>query len=200
MKGKLHRIAGGLVCLLPLPALALQLELLPLPVATNANSSFDLVLQISGLAADQQVVSSFDVLLTFDPAVVHATGVTFGTNLGGPLNSLTASDHATAGQLQASEVTFLSDAELLALQPDTLTLATLRFVAFAAGTTSIEITSALLTGLEDPLAPGFATLLDPALAGTRVSVLEASEPESLALALAAWIAAAWLRSRRTPRP
>jgi hypothetical protein len=71
MKRKLHRIAAGLVCLLALPALALQLELLPLPVATNANSSFDLVLQIS--FTNPSVVPQLSVIPT--PATFLLVGI-----------------------------------------------------------------------------------------------------------------------------
>jgi hypothetical protein len=192
-------ITGSLLLLLASAATALRIDVLPVPASVGLLQSIDLTLQVSGLDADQQIVSSYDVLLTFDPSLMQATAVTFGPGLGGPIDSSPLSDLSTPGQVEVSEASFLTDTELDALQGDTVILAVLSFVGTGLGTSSVQIASSLLTGTVDPQNPLFPTTLDPDVGGTRVVVQPAPIPEPGVLLLLVVGAATLLQALRIHR-
>ena len=67
------------------PSSAVSLNFSPSTTTFNVGDSFDVAVVISDLyAADssREIVSAFDLDVLYDPAVLNATGVTFGTSLG----------------------------------------------------------------------------------------------------------------------
>ena len=197
-----HLLACVLGWMLALPSAALRLDLLPVPATISLPGSTTLSVVLSGLDADQQILSSYDIFLTYDPAIVDATAAVFGPSLGGPLDSFSSADLSIAGHIELVEASFLSDSDLFALQGDTVMLATLMFSGLNLGTSSIQFNSFLLTGKEDPQDPGFVTVLDPEVGGTRIIVQQGTAPEPpLWLLLLAALGAAILgtRARRGAR-
>lgn len=166
-----------------LPASALRLDLMPADSTIALSGSVPLSLVVSGLNADSQNVSAYDILLAFNPAIINVTGVVFGTGLGGPSDSIQGTDPSVPGALQVFEVSFLLDAALAGLQGDSVTLAVLNFSGVGLGTSSVEFTSVTMVGKTD--ANGLPTTLEPALGGARVTVVERPTPEPGSLLLLA---------------
>lgn len=120
-------------------AAAVTIDFLPSAqtVALGDPASVDVV--ISGLDVLGEIVGSYDLDATYDASVLTATDVTFHTALGGPLDSFPGFDLATPGVVDFFEVSFLSDADLAAIQGDSFTLATLVFDAIAVGTSPLGL-------------------------------------------------------------
>ena len=172
-------LAGGLA----LPALAqgLRLDLVPDTATITLPGTTTLDLVLSGLDADAQIVSSYDISLSYDPAVVNALTVTFGDSLGGPADSFSGFDLSVAGAIGLFEVSFVSDLALAALQGDVVTLASLSFSGVGIGTSSVQFGSVLVTGLAD--SSGIPTVLTPDLGGARIIVEQGAVPEPGSLLL-----------------
>jgi hypothetical protein len=180
-------------------AAALRIDLLPVTSTVDVNDSTTLSVVVSGLDDANEIVSSFDLSLTYDAAIVDASSVQFGTLLGGPVDSLQVSDLGTPGSIFLAEVSLLGDSDLMALQGDTVTLGLLRFLGVDVGISSIQLASVLLSGREDPSAPGFPTELDPDIGGARIIVEPGnpvSEPASTLLVLTAFALCAVFRRAR----
>lgn len=99
--------------------------------------SFDIV--VSEL--EGEIVSSYDLDVSFDAAVLAVTGVLFTTALGDPdlFDVLLGFDTTTPGLADLSALSLLDDADLLALQGgDSVTLATLDFTVVGPGTSSLS--------------------------------------------------------------
>jgi len=134
--------------------------------------SFDVT--VSGLGGE--IVSSYDLDVSFDPAVLQATGVTFTNALGDAdlLEVLLDFDLTTAGLVDMSALSLLTDAELLAIQGgDGFTLATLEFVVIGPGASTLDF----LFGPPNEITGANGAVLDV----TPVSALLVPEPNSLLL-------------------
>lgn len=118
---------------------ALSLNFLPSTqtVALGIPVTVDVV--ISGLDAAAQVVSAFDLDVTYDSTILAATNVTFGPSLGDPFffEALTDFSLGIPGVVDFAEISLLFDSELAALQGDSVTLAQLSFDTIGAGTSSL---------------------------------------------------------------
>lgn len=121
----------------------------PATVASGDTLSVDIV--ASGLGtAPADIVSAFDILVSFDSAVLTPTGFSFNTNLGDPglfeaLNNDTegTDPFAVAGLADLFEVSLLSDADLLTLQSGlgsypSVALASITFSAIADGNPNVS--------------------------------------------------------------
>lgn len=87
-----------------------------------------------------EVISAYDLDLTYDPNLLAATGVTFTTALGEELffEAFNDFDLTVAGVVDLAQLSLLSDAELAAIQPgDRITVATLVFDTLATGTSQL---------------------------------------------------------------
>ena len=180
-------------------AAALRIDLLPVTSTVDVKDSTTLSVVVSGLDAANEIVSSFDLSITYDAAIVDASTVQFGTLLGGPADSLRVADLGTPGSIFLAEVSVLSDADLVALQGDTVTLGLLTFLGVDVGISSIQFASVLLSGREDPNASGFPTELAPDIGGARIIVEPAApvpEPGSTLLLLTAFALCAVFRRAR----
>ena len=165
------------------PAPAISLDLVPSSVTVVAGYSLSVAVVISGLVAGgPPSVGAFDLTVSFNPAILSPTGVTFGLFLGNPglLEALTGFNFL-AGLVEFAEVSLLSPSDLDALQPASFTLATLSFTALASGTTILSFSE---------------IIVDDAFGN---KLLPVPEPGSLVLmgASLVWLGArAWRQSRR----
>ena len=162
----------------PREAVAIGIGFVPASqtVGLGANVAVDVV--VSGLDPDQ-IVAAFDLDVAYDPLVVTAVSVTFGTGLGA-LGSevLTDSDLATAGVVDLAAVSLRSDADLAASQGDVVTLATLHFTAIALGTSPLTLVSAPPFGIDVKGVADGILAFDPVGDG---AIHVVPEPSTLAL-------------------
>ena len=115
-------------------------------------------------------VGGFDLDLLYDAAVLQLDAVTFGSGLDlGGFGSSRFSDGSLAGTLSAFEVSFEDPSDLLAAQPPSFALLTLRFVAVGAGTSAL---SAAAGPSGTALSDAFGGVLATTFSGSSVSVPE----------------------------
>jgi hypothetical protein len=166
-------------------------------VGVGASVSVDVV--VSGLESGglDEIVAAFDLDVSYDPLVVAATGVSFGGDLGGPGEVLTAFDLGTAGLVDLAALSLLSDATLQGLQGDAVTLATLEFSALALGTSPLEILAALPFGVDVKGLENVILSFETVGAGSIEVVVP--EPATLALVATGLVGLA-RASRRRPAP
>ena len=152
---KSHRFFHSLVAALALatlyqtPAVAgVSLSLQPVAQTVNLGDQVMVNVVISGLDAASQIVSTFDLNVNYNPGILNAIGVSFGALLGDPdlLEADAGKVLSTPGVVDFWELSYLSDADLAALQPDSFTLATLSFQAVGLGTTTLIFDSVTPSG------------------------------------------------------
>ena len=149
-------------------ASAVIISFSPASQTVNVNDIFDVDIVISDLiAADgtREIVSAFDLDVLYDSSVLNATTVTFGSSLGDPFfaetfvdSELSVDSVLSQGRIDLSELSLLSNAALLALQPNaSFTLATLSFEALAEGSSSLSFDPIASPGVDvkgiDPFVP-----------------------------------------------
>jgi len=135
-------VAALAACLLlPSTALAVSIGLDPVAQSVQPGDAVSVDVVFSDLGGE--VISAYDLDVTYDAAVLMATDVLFTTQLGDPdalffpevFNDF---DLSAAGLVDLSQLSLLFDDELFALQGgDTVTVATLAFKAIGAGTTEL---------------------------------------------------------------
>jgi hypothetical protein len=143
------------------PAEAISLDLQPAAQAVSAGDSLQVDVVISGLTSANEIVSAFDLDVTYDPSVLQATGVTFGTLLGDAaslwdilLDPTMSYDAITdfnllSGRVDFAELSVLGDEDYLAsLQGDGFSLATLSFRALAGGIADVAFVPDAIYGID----------------------------------------------------
>jgi hypothetical protein len=115
-------------------ASAVTIGFAPDTVIAGVGDSFTVDIVVSDLGSD--VVAGFDLDVLFDPAVLLATSVAFGPYLGAA--TVTASDLTVPGVADLFQASFLSTADLAALQTGPFALATLGFDVVGAGSSSLS--------------------------------------------------------------
>ncbi len=105
-------------------------------VAVGDSLAVDLV--ISDL--DGEIVSAYDLDVTYDASILSATNVTFGPFLGDEFFFEVFNDFDLSGPgvVDLAQLSLLSDFELALMQPDSFVLATLEFDAVGLGTSSLD--------------------------------------------------------------
>jgi hypothetical protein len=194
--------------------MATRIDLNPTLTNTSVGSSFSVAVVISGLSgvSPALAVTDFDLDVSYDPALLSATGVTFGSGLGSPPD-VSGSDLSSSGVVDLFAVSFASYPTLLGLQGDSFTLATLTFQSLAPGTDSLAFVQDAffivdLTNVDDPsvfpvngVDPGTCeTLSCVAVGGARVVIREATVPEPNPLLLLAGAVLALAAARRARKP
>lgn len=199
-KSTIRRVAFALAgLLLAASAGAVTVELVPSAPTVVAGTPFTVDVVISDLgdfAAPS--VGSFDIELIYDPAVALATGVVFGPLLGDPMGGEALTGTALVpGSAMTFEVSLLTPAQLVALQPASFVLFTVSFDSLVPGTTTFS-TGMLLVGDES----GAPLAIDQVIEGS-ISVLSPVALEiptlstwALLLLIGALAAGAVLRLRR----
>jgi len=122
---------------------AVTLSLSPSSLTIPVNTDYSVDLVVSDLdVPGGEVVGGFDVDISFDPTQASFLGYTLGTSLGdeGFFEALDFSlGDLGGGLIDLAEVSLLSTAELLPIQTESFTLATLDFHCLGCGTSLIEI-------------------------------------------------------------
>jgi len=118
------------------PTIAISIGFDPSSQIVDIGDLFDIDVVVSGLDAAGEIVSAYDLDVLYDDAVLSATAVTFGLDLGDPFffEVFNGFDISTPGLVDFAQLSFLSDLELNAIQGDTVTLATLYFQVVGLGT------------------------------------------------------------------
>ena len=128
-------------CLLKVSSVsAIMIDFVPASSSVEQGASLNVDIVISDLASAGEIVSAYDLNVSYDSSYLSATDVTFGNYLDDlffPGFTLQDSSLTTPGLINLSELSLLSDAELAAQQPDSFTLATLTFEALAIGTSAL---------------------------------------------------------------
>ncbi len=129
------------------PAWAILIEFQPAAQMVEVGDSLGVDIVVSGLSDAREIVSAYNLDVTYDASVLTATGVTLGLFLGSdpscfdlplPPCSFTLT---TPGVVNLAEVSLLGDAELADLQSDSVILATLLFDALAEGMSTLDFLS-----------------------------------------------------------
>lgn len=118
---------------------ALSLHFVPSTQTVDVGTPVMVEVVLSGLDAAGEIVSAFDLDVTYDPTILLATNVTFGLSLGDPFffDVLESFFLGVPGVVDFAALSFLSDSDLAALQGDSVTLAQLAFDTIGAGTSSL---------------------------------------------------------------
>lgn len=151
-------LGAALLALVALPAHAIIITFNPTAQSTTVGSSVDVALVISGLTdGAAPSLSTFDLDLSFDPAILGFSSATFGDPvLGDQLDLFALGSLSSAtpgvGTVNLFELSFDSPSDLDALQAGSFTLATLTFNGLSVGTSALGISiNALGDSLGDPL-------------------------------------------------
>lgn len=150
---------------------AITLAFDPAMPSFKSGATVDVALVIAGLTAGAAPgVGAFDLNVAYDPALLTATGVTFGTKLGDPAtDTLTDSVLSTPGNVNLAQVSLLATADLLALQPASFILATISFTALIDGKGEFGLVGDVR--VDDPL-------------GNKLPIVVVPEPGGVVLFLA----------------
>lgn len=175
----------GIACLLGLVMLtslagraeAVSISLLPSSTLVASGETVVVDVLVSGLGAGAPpTISSFDLDLAHG-AGLSFVSIVFGTGLGTGAQVLTSFSVLPGPVVDFAAASLLSTATLDANQPDAFLLASLTFVAGAAGDVALAITQALLADTIG--APGENGIPVTSLVGATITVVP--EPGTLAL-------------------
>jgi len=124
----------GLLVLRPASAITLSFD----PTSATLNPSDTLAVDIVVSDLGGEVVSAFDLDVSYDPSVLSATGVQFTNNLGDPnlFQALVVSDLSTPGIVDFAENSLITPF-LPAIQGDSVVIATLSFLAIGIGVSEL---------------------------------------------------------------
>lgn len=178
---------GVIGLLSSIPALALTISFVPSSqtIGLGGTAAVDIVATRSGM----ETVAAFDFDVAYDPTILTATGVAFGTMLDQGMG-LSLQDYdltTTPGVADLAEVSFLSDVELLFYQggTSTITLATLSFTGNHVGASALSFINYGLGGNDIKGAGNTAydTQTDLTLNRGSITVGAVGIPEPLSLLL-----------------
>ncbi|HEV8500315.1 MAG TPA: cohesin domain-containing protein [Casimicrobiaceae bacterium] len=193
---------------------ASRIELDPTVTNIAAGNIFAVDVVVSGFNAPSPslALSDFDLDVSYDPLLLNAVGVSFGTGLGAPPD-ISGFDLASAGIVDLFAISFADYATLRGFQGDKFTLATLTFRALAPGTDSLAFVQdeAFIVDLINGDSQNPVNGVNPAtcqslacvdVSGARVVIGEANtvpEPNPLPLIAVGGLAIAAVRRRNTQR-
>jgi len=127
----------GLTLLPTAPVQAISIGFSPLNQTIGAGGMGTVDIVVSNRGGTEIGAFGFDVL--FDPAIISLTGITFGLQLGDPVLEALSGSVVGAGMASLTETSFLTVAELQALQmSDSFVLATLNFNAIGVGVSALS--------------------------------------------------------------
>jgi len=160
MKKALKHLTIGIVALGAISqaqaVVSLSLEPVLQSIGVGGPASVNLVISGLGNLASPSL-GGFDIDLSYDPGVVFASSLTFGTLLDlGSSGSFRGSDISTPGLVHLDEVSFESADDLNAAQPDSFTLATLDFTGVGPGLSPLIFGNVSLSDESGTTILGFA--------------------------------------------
>lgn len=201
-------LIAAAACFAAIDAAASRIDLTPAVTNTSVGNSFSVAIVLSGLNAltPPLALTDFDLDISYDASLLHASGLTFGSGLGSPPD-ISGFDLSTAGIVDLFAVSFASYSALHGLQGDTFTLATMTFLALAPGTSSLTFVqnSAFIVDLVNANNQNPVNGADPAhcqtlscvdVGGARVVIRQSTsvpEPSPLVLLAGAMLALAVVR-------
>jgi hypothetical protein len=158
-------LVGLLSLFAVIPATAMELSFQPVnqTVPLGSFATVNLIATPTAVTMNE-ILAAYDLDLMFDPTILSFNSLTFGTALG-DLNLFEAVSDAllvSPGKIDFMEVSFLSGADLDALQNGPFTLATIKFGTIGLGTSPLTLDGAfpnMLVGPGDP-PPSLPQLLD----------------------------------------
>jgi hypothetical protein len=163
------------------PALAMGFKLSP--GAQTVNQGGTASVDIVATPGPQEIVAAYDFDIAYDASIVTATGVTFGTMLGGPSDSFQDFDVSTPGVVDLAEVSLLPDADLALLQGGgEITLATLTFTGDHIGTSAVSFIN-YGSGGNDVKGASNTPYGSPGLTNGSITVVSSGVPEPSTLLL-----------------
>lgn len=151
-------------------AAILSLEPSPSSIGVGETSVVDLSISDLGNFMPTSL-GAFIVEVSFDEAVLSFETASYGTLLGGPLDSDQVPPSATGNIVTLDEFSFLSNAELDALQPASFVLASLTFRGVAVGVSDLGFGFFDLADTSFPSMP-----IDPELASSSITVMSSDIP------------------------
>lgn len=161
-----------------------MVSLNPLTITAAAGGQFTVDVVVDGLSGGQ-LLGGFDLDVVFDPAVMAAHSVVFGSALGADGIDQFSSSVLSAGRIDFAAVSLLDGLALSALQFVPFTIAQLVFDALAPGASAISFDLITAPGLLFSDEFGIALPVDAgAQADVRVTaggVVYVPEPGTLAL-------------------
>lgn len=137
---------------------AATINLIPSSDVINVNDPLTVDIVITGLGPTE-IVSTFDIDISYNDSVLDLTGVTFGNLLGDPFDPIDTLvfDFPVPGTVGLFETSFLDDFTLGILQDDgdplanSVFLASLSFLSIGVGSGGLEFTvNDIFGGLFDP--------------------------------------------------
>lgn len=147
MKRKLS-IISSILLTLALPALADTLSVSPVGQTKILGNQATVTINAAG-----GYVGDFDLDIGWNNTILSLFSISYGTQLGGPLDSIQNPTAGGPGTVNASEISLLLPADLMLLQPgQTATLLTLVFNTIGLGTSAVDI-NVVTFGDENGLTP-----------------------------------------------
>lgn len=176
------------------------LEVVPSNTSPGPGESLTVDVVISGLGnLAPPSLGAFDLVLTFDPAVLAHTGTTVGTALGDEAAAEALVGIVPgAGDVNVFEVSLLSPAQLSGSQPDGFTLFTVSFDAVASGSTTLGLTPTAPPGDENGRPLSVEAVVAATVTVGRAVPIPGLSPPALLLLTFLLLLAAW-RVRREVR-
>lgn len=140
-----------LTVVVPSLSQAFTLQFTPTTQTRNVGDAVSVDVVVSGLstAAAPQIVSTFDLNVNYDAAILGNASVSFASWLGTNYVDSLYDSVITAGIIDFYGISFLSDADLYVLQGgDSVTLATLQFTALTPGTSTLQFDAITDPGID----------------------------------------------------
>lgn len=123
-------------------AINLEINVVPANQTFSVGDSFTADIVVSDLNASNEIVSAFDLDISYDAAIMDVTGVLFDTSLGFSIQD----DILSSGLVELAEISLELDSALDTLQGDSIKLASLFFDAVSEGVGNISFLQADLVG------------------------------------------------------
>jgi hypothetical protein len=115
----------------------------PVSQTVEVGDTLSVAIVVSDLGGE--IVSAYDLDVTYDTSILLATDVTFGSLLGDEsfFEVFNDFDLSAPGVVDFAQLSLLSDFELMSMQPDSFVLAAIEFQAIGAGTSSLDFVEPL---------------------------------------------------------
>lgn len=129
----------------------ITLSIAPPHQAATVGGTVDVDIVVSDLhdVVPAEIVSAFDLIVTYDSGVLFPSNVAFGLDLGDPslFEAVTSTDLTFVGEVSLKETSLLDDPTLDALQADRVTLATISFDVVGTGASPLAFSFGALQGV-----------------------------------------------------
>jgi hypothetical protein len=167
------------------PAQAVAIELAPTAADGFLGDVFNIDVLVSGLSSSNEIVAAFDLDVLYDPAILRATAISFGSALGlADVDTFTSTFFAT-GRLDFANVSLLLNEQLAGLQGDSVLLASLTFSAIGSGASTLTFDTLTPPGIDlvgsDPFARLPIDFAGSALLTVREPPVSVPEPGTVVL-------------------